>query len=100
MNRRASDTGIDRILRGLQAVTSIAATIALGVATVALVVALVHAGDVATSRRDSARDSCQLLRGLMYAATTKAPKQRAAARAYINHTPLRDCRIYAARIVH
>lgn len=50
-------------------------------------------------RRDAARDSCQLLRGLVFHATEGNPKGRKAAAHYVAGTPLRDCTVYAKDIV-
>lgn len=90
--RRATDTKLDRALRALQVITSIGAIAGLVVATIAILLAV-------NARRESAHDSCELLRGLVYAATTHAPRQRAAANAYIQATPLRNCNDYARRLV-
>jgi hypothetical protein len=83
-------------LEVIQIITAILAIIAL---TSAAYLGITHANDLQTSRTNAANDSCHLLRGLVYAATYKAPQQRAAADAYIAHTPLRDCRVYAREVV-
>lgn len=88
--RRWQDRGLGKLLRALETVTFV-------IATAALVIAIVGLLELPGSRRDSARDSCQLLRGLVLTAT---PPERAAAVAhYIAHTPLRDCTQYARRLV-
>jgi hypothetical protein len=91
--RRRDDRGAGRALRWLQILTSI-------VAIIALTLTIIHLNDVKTSRRDAAYDSCYLLRGLVFAATTNAPTQRAAAAAYIRGTVLRDCALYSDRLTH
>jgi hypothetical protein len=92
MRRRAGDRPLVRVLELVQVATAIAATIALALA-------IARAGDVTTSRRDAAADSCHLLRGLVLAGSTHDPQDRAAERAYINRTPLRDCRAYARLVI-
>lgn len=89
-NRRWTDRGAGRALRIAQIVTSL-------VAIAALIVAIMGLVDVTNSRRDSARDSCLLLRGLVLKATT--PSRAAAVHAYIANTPLRDCDNYAMTVV-
>lgn len=66
----------------------------LGCLTVAaIVIGLMALHSQLLDRVDSRYDSCQLIRGLV---TTATPKSRqAAARAYIQRTPLRDCHLYA-----
>jgi hypothetical protein len=66
-------------------------------ATAALILAAARSGDVLTSRRDAARDSCHLLLGLVQAATPAS--RRADANAYIAHTSLHNCDAYARHIV-
>lgn len=66
---------------------------------VVAIIALSHGGDVTTSRRFSAYDSCRLNRGLVLVAVKSNPKEEGAAQHYIAETPLRDCRLYALRIV-
>lgn len=86
----------DAVIARVRDVTVILGTVA---AMVALALSAVHAGDVQISRRDAAHDSCRLLVGLVSAATIKAPKQRKAAEAYMDRTPLRNCRLYAIKLV-
>jgi hypothetical protein len=69
------------------------------VSTVALILAVIGLGHESQSRRDAARDSCYLLRGLVTAATTQAPAQRAASNAYIARTQLHNCNGYARSVV-
>lgn len=76
------------LLGTIQAITGLAAVAALIITLVA----------IQTSRTDAARDSCHLLRGLVRAATSNAPRQRAAALAYVSRTPLRNCNRYAQDI--
>jgi hypothetical protein len=90
--RRWDDGRLGAVLRVTQIVTSVIAIVALSFAIAALT-------ETTHSRRESARDSCQLLRGLVYAATTKAPAQRTAAAAYIARTPLHDCNAYARQLI-
>lgn len=81
------------ILPALQAVTGL-------VAVLAVILWLTNLHEVQASRHEAAFNSCQLLRGLVLAATTNAPAQRRASQAYINRTPLRDCNAYAARVTN
>ena len=92
MIRRIRRDDVTIALELLQIVTVVVAVIGLGLA----IVDYAHLSD---SRRRAAEDSCLLLRGLVFAATTNAPKQRAAAAAYIHRTPLRNCEIYARKTV-
>lgn len=66
---------------------------------VVMVIAIMALNGTTSARRDSARDSCRLLLGLVHAATSNAPMQRAAANAYVHRTPLHDCQLYARRLV-
>lgn len=59
-------------------------------------IAAISFGDAISSRSSARRDTCRLIKGLAYAATSKTPKSRAAASAYINSTPLANCNLYAA----
>lgn len=80
-------------------VLTVARELTAVLALIALVVAIIGINEQTANRRASARDSCQLLRGLVLSATTTAPKQRAATLAYIRRTPLSNCATYANRIV-
>jgi hypothetical protein len=51
---------------------------------------------IQVSRQHSARDTCELLRGLVLTSTT--PARIAQARAFVARTPLRDCRAYSVRV--
>lgn len=84
----------------LELLSVVTAVIAIAAFTLAIVDLEGSAAGVRTSRQDSARDSCQLLRGLVYAATNGNPDGRTAANAYIHRTSLRDCNSYARKIVH
>jgi hypothetical protein len=88
--RRWQDHGLGKILRALELLTFV-------IATAALIIAIVGLLELPGSRRDSARDSCYLLRGLVLTAT--APGQQAAVDRYIARTPLHDCNQYAQRLV-
>lgn len=67
------------------------------IAVVALVLAVLALGEITQSRRQSATDSCHLIRGLVLTAT---PKSRLpTVQAYIANTPLHDCGDYAKAIV-
>lgn len=90
---------ITRTLRRLAIVQTVVALIALGGITVAIISLEIQASEVRSSRLAAGIDSCKLLRGLVSAATTHAPKDRRAAAAYIARTPLRDCRLYAAELL-
>lgn len=90
--RRASDRPVYGILAAVRDLLHL-------VAIVALVLAIVGLVKINHSRRASARDSCQLLRGLVLTAVKSAPAQHAAAMNYINRTPLRNCTLYASEIV-
>lgn len=70
------------------------------VLVVLTILVLLHLNDVPTARTESARDSCQLIKGLALAATGGSKQATARATAYIASTPLKDCRIYADRIVN
>jgi hypothetical protein len=90
MNRRATDSAIDRLLRAGQIASSV---LAIG----AIILSLLHAGDEAASRRHAAYDSCQLVLGLVHTSTPASRKR--AADAYVRRTPLRDCHLYARKLV-
>jgi hypothetical protein len=90
--RRWTDHGLGRVLRAFAAACNV-------IAIVALVIAVIGLTQTTANRRLAARDSCRLLRGLVYAATTRAPMQRHAADAYIARTPLHDCTHYARKLV-
>lgn len=71
------------------------------VAIVALILAIIGLTEINNSRRGSARDSCQLIRGLVLSSVAKAPAaQRDNVDRYIAGTPLHNCGVYARTIVH
>lgn len=80
-----------------RAVRAGASIIGAVVAVIALMIAISHQNDVTTSRRESARDSCLLFRGLVRHATP--PSRSADERAFELRTPLYDCRVYARSVV-
>lgn len=88
--RRWADHGWGKTLRILWTATAVIATVALALAITGLI-------DQTANRRDSAHDSCELLRGLVLTAAPAA--RQAAVKAYIARTPLRNCNQYADRIV-
>lgn len=90
MKRRSADSVTDRLLRAGQTASSL---LAIG----AIILSLLHAGDEAASRRNAAYDSCQLVLGLVQTSTPAS--RRSAADAYVRHTPLRDCHLYARKLV-
>lgn len=90
--RRWSDGPRGRALHVADIATRVAALIALTLAIIGL-------ANSAASRRESAKDSCRLLYGLVFSATTGAPAQRAAANAFVARTPLHNCDAYARAIV-
>jgi hypothetical protein len=61
---------------------------------------LFHLNDVPTARTESARDSCQLLKGLALAATAGSKGATTRTKAYIHSTVLSDCNMYADHIVN
>ena len=65
------------------------------VAVVAMVLAIELS---ALERQHAARDSCELLVGLVEHATGPTSPARARANAYVASTPLADCHRYAARV--
>lgn len=88
--RRWTDHGWGKLLK----LAGIACNV---VAIVALVVAIIGLTELTANRRDSARDSCRLMLGLVRTATP--PGRSALAEAYINRTPLHDCNTYAKALV-
>lgn len=94
--RRAGDTPAASLLRILQLITLLIAFASLTVAVIGLIEI---PGTVTTARRQSAYDSCYLLRGVIFHATTGNPAGRKAAERFINRTSLRDCMVYARTIV-
>lgn len=88
--------------RPTHVLVTIGATLTGLIATTALIVAIIaltnQYQNIQTSRHDAARDTCYLLRGLVYAATKTAPASRASAKAYINSTNLKDCNAYADQL--
>lgn len=75
------------------------ATIAQLLTGVVAVAAMILAISLAaTERQRAARDSCELLVGLVLHATGPSSPARARADAYIARTPLSDCHRYAARV--
>lgn len=67
------------------------------IAVAALTIAIIGLLELPGSRRDSARDSCRLLRGLVLTATP--PERTGAVDGYIARTPLHDCSEYARSLV-
>jgi hypothetical protein len=88
--RRWQDRGWGRVWR-------IAERLSILMAIAALAIAIGGLQELPTSRRQSARDSCQLIRGLVLTATTSA--RQAAVEHYIKSTPLHDCSEYARKLV-
>ena len=91
-----SDVEITRVIRLIKRLAIL--VMILGIVSVAGVILGYIAlnqriSTIETSRIDSRFDSCELLRGLVDAATP--PSQRPAARAYINRTPLNNCYTYS-----
>lgn len=64
---------------------------------IAVVAAVVAIQDATSSRRAAARDSCELLLGLVHSAAP--PSRSAAVRAYVDRTPLHNCNAYARTVV-
>lgn len=78
-------------------VMAAAQTVSAAILIVITILVLAHLNDVSTARMEAAKDSCVLLVGLVNAATP--PSQQAEARAYKNHTPLKNCNTYAHTIL-
>lgn len=81
----------DRTIKQVLALNLITLTLALA----GTVVAIVSIEDAVAARTNARRDTCHLIKGLAYAATSNSPKARLAASKYVDRTPLRDCDVYA-----
>lgn len=88
--RRWGDRGVGRWVGIVQILINVIAIAALAIAIVGLL-------ELPGSRRDSARDSCQLIKGLVYSAAP--PSRLASVNSYVAGTPLHDCRAYARKLV-
>lgn len=78
----------------MMATLQVAAAMLLIVVTVLL---LTHLNDGTKARRESAHDSCELIKGLAVSGTPKA--KLSDLKAYINGTSLKNCSTYARTVI-
>jgi hypothetical protein len=86
--------GVVQLAVALQGLTALLAVAALIVSLTSLAKRI---NEVQNARQRAAVDSCELLRGLVLAATP--PGKHGRALAYLNRTELRDCRLYGRHIL-
>lgn len=85
------DNDVVRVVRRIAVVQLIVAVAAVAVLIAAILVA-------ENARHEAARDSCTLIVGLARAAAGTSQRALTQANAYIAHTQLRDCGVYAGHV--